>query len=93
MNRFKLAFFAFVYYRIDHEFIALVINIKRQKSFFMFYGWPMFINELGQYSISFEKLLSFLDTLYTRVSHMLNNWVDDVSDDAYYPWEPPKKID
>ena len=27
-----------------------------------------------------------------RVSHMLNNWVDGVSDEAYYPWESPKKI-
>ena len=27
-----------------------------------------------------------------RVSHTLNNWVDGVSDEAYYPWESPKKI-
>ena len=26
-----------------------------------------------------------------RVSHTLNNWVDGVSDEAYYPWESPKK--
>ena len=27
-----------------------------------------------------------------RVSHTLNNWVDGVSVEAYYPWESPKKI-
>ena len=25
------------------------------------------------------------------MSHTLNNWVDGVSDEAYYPWESPKK--
>ena len=26
------------------------------------------------------------------VSQTLNNWVDGVYDEAYYPWESPKKI-
>ena len=37
------------------------------------------------FSISIKRLTF-------RVSHMLNNWVDGVTDEAYYPWESPKKI-
>ena len=38
----------------------------------------------------FDKNNSML--MMKRVSHTLNNWVDGMSDEAYYPWESPKKI-
>ena len=31
-------------------------------------------------------------SIKNRVSHTLNNWVEVVCDEAYYPWESPKKI-
>ena len=37
-------------------------------------------------------LITFVKDILNRVSHTLNNRVDGVSDEAYYPWESPKKI-
>ena len=56
----------------------------------------MFKNNLvlfsEQKSLITEVRFSWLTTAVTRVSHKLNDWVDGLSDEAYYPWESPKRI-
>ena len=30
--------------------------------------------------------------MYNKQGHALKNWVEGLSDEAFYPWESPKKV-
>ena len=40
----------------------------------------------------FTYYQKFYATIDTKQGHALNNLVEGVSDEAFYPWESPKKI-
>ena len=48
---------------------------------------------MAQSQIIKEYILwvDFLETLYIKQGYALKNWVEGVSDEAFYPWESPKK--
>ena len=39
-----------------------------------------------------NKSIPIHSRLNSKQSHALKNWVEGLSDEAFYPWESPKKI-
>ena len=59
-------------------------------SYFKLFG--MFCNSKDEWSIGYLTIivLKLFRYMYTKQGYASKNWVDGLSDEAYYPWESPK---